>query len=229
MRLISHGERPSRREEPPLSDSAWELIQSCWVTEAAKRPTIEDITERMSVAPTDMQRNSDSSPVSVLLSILRQKQPRSPVVNTKTIELTRMWLSKEDCVTVSPMLTHASDVDNLLDFMLHVLRNRCLVTSDAKMDLNRRARRLMSKIITKMPIMPKCLFLTGLSVSADRLNGVLGGSPVSLDKSRHTNLVVSRTLNLPMASVDARTEYLPTSPDVAISQSRVRTTVLGNL
>ncbi|KAF8339481.1 kinase-like domain-containing protein, partial [Amanita rubescens] len=47
MRLISHGDRPSRREEPPLSDAAWELIQSCWVANAAKRPTIEDIAEKM--------------------------------------------------------------------------------------------------------------------------------------------------------------------------------------
>ena len=201
MRLISQAERPPRREEPPLSDGAWELIQACWVAEAAKRPTIEDVTERMSVAPAAMQRNSDSSPVSLLLSILKQKQPRSSVVNTKMVELMRMWLSKEDGVAVPPMVTHASDVDNLLDFMLYVLRNCSLITPDAKMDLNRRARRVMSKILTKIPVIPRCLFLTGLSVSADRVKGVLEGSPVSLKVLHQTNLVVSSTLNLPMASV----------------------------
>ena len=47
MRLFSRGALPPRLDEPPLSNGAWELILSCWVREASKRPGIDVITGRM--------------------------------------------------------------------------------------------------------------------------------------------------------------------------------------
>lgn len=47
MKMISRGEHPPRQDEPPLSDRAWNLIQWCWVRDAAKRPTIEDVRKTM--------------------------------------------------------------------------------------------------------------------------------------------------------------------------------------
>jgi hypothetical protein len=47
LRLASLGVLPQRRDEPPLSDEAWNLIQCCWMREASKRPAMKDIPERM--------------------------------------------------------------------------------------------------------------------------------------------------------------------------------------
>ena len=41
--LILRGELPPRCDEPPLSDDAWSLIQSCWARQASKRPAMKDI------------------------------------------------------------------------------------------------------------------------------------------------------------------------------------------
>jgi hypothetical protein len=49
MRLHSRGAYPPRLESPPLSDGAWELIRTCWVREASKRPRIDVVRERMAV------------------------------------------------------------------------------------------------------------------------------------------------------------------------------------
>ncbi len=100
-------------------------------------------------------------------------------------------LSREDYVSIVELLKRAEDAKNLLDFMLHLLRNRCLSSPNATMDINQRARRLMFKIITKMPIMPNSLFVTGVSMPANReyiggggfghiLKGELKGDAVAL-------------------------------------------------
>ena len=49
MRLHSRGVHPPRLDSPPLSDRAWELIRTCWVREASKRPRIEFVREWMVV------------------------------------------------------------------------------------------------------------------------------------------------------------------------------------
>jgi serine/threonine protein kinase len=47
MALLSRGLHPPRLHEPPLSDETWELIRSCWVRDASKRPRIEVVMENM--------------------------------------------------------------------------------------------------------------------------------------------------------------------------------------
>ena len=47
MRFVSRGELPSRLDEPPLSNGAWELIQWCWARDGAKRPAITDVLDRI--------------------------------------------------------------------------------------------------------------------------------------------------------------------------------------
>ena len=83
-------------------------------------------------------------------------------------------------------LTHASDVDILI---LHTPRYRSLLNFDATMDANRRARRLMSKIIMKMPVIPRSLFSESLLNGRDNIDeerpgrifkDSLQGSPVAL-------------------------------------------------
>ncbi|KAF8333300.1 kinase-like domain-containing protein [Amanita rubescens] len=75
--------------------------------------------------------------------------------------------------------------------MLHSLHERCLSSPDTAIHLNRRARRLMIKIVSKMPVMPSSLFVTGVNVPANReyiggggfghiLKGELRGEAVAL-------------------------------------------------
>ena len=90
----------------------------------------------------------------------------------------------------------------LLDFMLYLLRNGSLSNSDAVSDASRRARRLMYKIMTKMPVMPMSLFVTGVSMKTHReyiggggfglvFKGTLKEAPVSLKVlyKTHNNIV----------------------------------------
>ncbi|KAF8330113.1 kinase-like domain-containing protein [Amanita rubescens] len=47
VKHVSRGKRPPRLDEPLLSDQAWKLIKRCWAREAARRPAMEDIMEKM--------------------------------------------------------------------------------------------------------------------------------------------------------------------------------------
>ena len=80
MWLVSRGERPRRLDEPPLSEWAWKLIQSCWIQEASKRPEMKDVVERMTAARANEARNlnldSDGHPFATLLSMLKDKKVR---------------------------------------------------------------------------------------------------------------------------------------------------------
>lgn len=113
-----------------------------------------------------------------------------------------MLLSTRDFGNIAAHLSDASDVKNLLDFMLYLLRSGCLSNSDAISDASRRARRLMFKIMTNMPVMPRSLFATGVSMKAYHeyisgggfglvFKGTLKGAPVSLKViyKTHNNIV----------------------------------------
>lgn len=80
MWLVSQGERPRRLDEPPLSDWAWKLIQSCWAQGASERPEMKDVAEMMTAARANEARNlnldSDGHPLPTLLSILKAKKVR---------------------------------------------------------------------------------------------------------------------------------------------------------
>ncbi|KAF8328947.1 kinase-like domain-containing protein [Amanita rubescens] len=118
-----------------------------------------------------MQHAPDSDALSSLLFIINDKKPESPitsVVNAMMIGLIREILSREDHVNLATRLNHASDTRNILDFLLYLLRNRLLPNRDDSVDLNRRARRFMFKIMSETPIMPYSLIVTGVSMPAER-------------------------------------------------------------
>ena len=60
MRFHSRGVHPPRLDSPPLSNEAWELIQTCWVREASKRPRIEVVRERMAQSTRHPDSDSES-------------------------------------------------------------------------------------------------------------------------------------------------------------------------
>jgi hypothetical protein len=144
--------------------------------------------------PYDMQHNPESSPLSLLLAILRRRKPGTPtssVVTVVTIHLMRTFLFTRNYANVTSQLIDDSDVENLLDFMLYLLGNGRLSNPDAPDDTNRRARRLMFKIVMKSPIIPRSLYVTGVNVKVDPdyinhggfgfvFKGELRGAPVAL-------------------------------------------------
>ena len=95
-----------------------------------------------------------------------------------------------------------SDVDILLDFMLHLLCERRLSKTADAMDINVRARRLMLKVATRTPVIPWSLIVTGVSIQSERsligsggfgrvFKGKLGEAPVALKVlyKTHNNIV----------------------------------------
>ena len=176
------------------------------------------------------------------------RQPRSPitsVVNTTSIDLLHNLLTREDYVDAAEKLNNSSDIKNMLEFILFILRNRYFSNPDPNVDTNRRARRLMSKIISKSPVMPRSLFLTGLTMPSDR-NLIGGGGFGLVFKGEHEgkalalkvlyktrNNVVRHLpadlLKCPFLNFVSKSGLLPRSADVAISSSQICTTVFGDL
>jgi hypothetical protein len=89
-------------------------------------------------------------------------------VNASTIDLICKLLSSEDYVDVAEQLSQDSDVKNLLDFMLHLLRDGLLPNLDENIGIKRRARRLMFKIISRIPVIPSSLIVTGVGMPERR-------------------------------------------------------------
>jgi hypothetical protein len=64
LKLISQGMRPPRRDEPPLNNETWELIQRCWAQDALERPGMGNAVAWIIAIPT--QSSTDSAPPSPL-------------------------------------------------------------------------------------------------------------------------------------------------------------------
>ena len=80
----------------------------------------------------------------------------------------RKLVSGEDYLSSAARLDHTSDSQYLLDFILHMLRYRLLLNQDESVDFNRRAWRFMFKIITKTPVIPWSLLVTGVNKLAEQ-------------------------------------------------------------
>ena len=95
LRLISRGELPPRCDEPPLSDDAWSMIQSCWARQASKRPAMKDIVKWMRTTP-----DSDSYSLRLLLCMLKDKTvrknlERAQVIYSQSLANQTHWLKRE--------------------------------------------------------------------------------------------------------------------------------------
>ena len=130
-----------------------------------------------------------------------------------TIDLARSLLRTKDYVNAALQLSNTSDAELLLDFMLHLLCCDHLSCPEVP-DANRRARRLMLKMITKMPVIPSSLFVKGINAKVNYdfigrggfgfvFKGELEGTPVALKliyKTRHDD--VSRTILFDISIAD---------------------------
>ena len=83
------------------------------------------------------------------------------LVNDTTFDLLRRLFSRDDYHSFAAQIADNSDAENMLDFILEVLRDL-----DRYLDIDRRARRFMLKIIKKAPVLPKSLNVTGIRIPA---------------------------------------------------------------
>ena len=66
-------------------------------------------------------------------------------------------------------IDNTSDASKLLEFILDMLCNHCVSSQEsATVDITRRARRFMLKVISKIPIVPPSLVVTGVTIPVDR-------------------------------------------------------------
>ena len=151
-------------------------------------------------------------------------------------------MDPKDYVKIAEQLNDASDVNNMLDFILCLVVNDHLSNTNATLsDANWRARRLMFKVITKTPVVPTSLIVTGVSMPAEQhyvggggfghvYKGELVGIAVALKVLyKSNNSVVSPSCRCYDVIIDlVQTGLLSRGIDVGISQAQVCAAVFRN-
>jgi hypothetical protein len=152
-------------------------------------------------------------------------------------------MDPKDYVKIAEQLNGASDVNNMLDFILCLVVNGHLSNTNATLsNANWRARRLMFKFIAKTPVVPTSLIVTGVSMPAEHdyiggggfghiYKGELKGTAVGLKLLyKSNNSVVSPSYRCYDVIVDSvQIGLLSRGVDVGISQAQVRAAVFRNL
>jgi hypothetical protein len=86
----------------------------------------------------------------------------------------RKLFSREDYVSFAAQLNDVSDAKNLLDFILDLFHDGRITNLSGTVDIKRRGRRFMLKVITRTPVIPESLIVTGIRTAEhDRIG--LGG------------------------------------------------------
>ncbi|KAF8351828.1 kinase-like domain-containing protein [Amanita rubescens] len=122
----------------------------------------------------DTQLNKNRPPLLSLLTILRfELTANGLVVNQIILGLVCELLKLPDFRSIVPGMDPL-DVELLLDFILYLLQNDHLLTCGVP-DANRKARRLMAKLISEANVIPQSLYITNVSFDADHSPIGIGG------------------------------------------------------
>ena len=132
------------------------------------------------------------------------------------MDLMRKLFSRDDYHSLATQLADTSDAKNMLDFILQVLRDHHLEQNlDETVDIKRRGRRFMLKVIKKTPVLPDSLNVTGIRIPAQHnyigrggfghvLKGELRGDAVALKVLyKVDDNVVSCHINITTPLVDS--------------------------
>ncbi|KAF8347350.1 kinase-like domain-containing protein [Amanita rubescens] len=90
----------------------------------------------------------------------------SVVPNPVTINLMNEILSRNDYIDFAILINKASRAKRLLDLLLEMLRHHSLSHLDPSTAW--RARRFMLKVVSKTPVIPPSLIVTGIKIPAER-------------------------------------------------------------
>ena len=102
-------------------------------------------------------------------------------------------LSQEHYISLVTQIDDPSDASHLLDFILDMLLNH-RISGSAIVDITRRARRFMLKVISKIPIVPPSLIVTGVSIPIDHDYIGCGGFGRVFKGKRHGQVVALKVL-----------------------------------
>ncbi|KAF8338411.1 kinase-like domain-containing protein [Amanita rubescens] len=161
-KLVTSGVQPGRLSSPPMDDGIWDLIQRCWRYIPSERPTMEQI----------MLTHMTFAPLPSLVATLSELAALGdPMVNENTLHLMHKLLNLSESDLIFSELGIVSDVELLLDFVLILLRNSKFADAGA----NRKARRLMFKLMSTTNVIPRSLFITNVTVRTDSYGIGMGG------------------------------------------------------
>ncbi|KAF8347159.1 kinase-like domain-containing protein [Amanita rubescens] len=126
---------------------------------------IKSLIKENEMTDSDSQLDEMRPTIPLLLSILRFEQSANgPVVNKVILGTLHKVLDLPDYGTVvDEMVDPLNDVETLIDFILYALRNDSLSDSGIP-DANRRAGRLMFKLINKTDVTLKFLSITDVEI-----------------------------------------------------------------
>ena len=74
--LVIRGKRPSRLDDPALSDGAWEIIQKCWDREPRKRQGMKDVMDSLVAMSPAKARNHEM--------LIKEPMPAPPLTSSNT-------------------------------------------------------------------------------------------------------------------------------------------------
>ncbi|KAF8332884.1 kinase-like domain-containing protein [Amanita rubescens] len=174
------------KEEPPMAGMMGRV----------RRLMLEVISKIRTVAGSSTPHDPNGYTLPLLLYILNYVKLELPAASTLVsglqVDLMMKVLSRADYVNLATRLDDASDARNLLDLILHILRNRGFsIQGFSALDVSRRARRFMFKLLSKTPVIPPSLVVTGVRIPFERnyigsggfglvLKGELRGKVVAL-------------------------------------------------
>ncbi|PFH49089.1 hypothetical protein AMATHDRAFT_5234 [Amanita thiersii Skay4041] len=138
----------------------------------------------------------DVSPLEVLLSILRRKEPgksMNVLINSGTIDFMTQILSMNGYPNI-PSLLDEADALNLLEFVAYLLDRRSFLRTELP-HAKRRARRLMIKLLAKVQTLPRSFYLDGVTRDSDVCSAYGGFADVFTGHYRGIRVALKRLFN----------------------------------
>lgn len=99
-------------------------------------------------------------------------------------------LSRDDYIDLVTLINKDSRAKRILDLLLEMICNHSLSHQDSTVDISWRARRFMLKVISKTPVIPPSLILTGVTIPAER-NSIGSGFFGNVFKAKLRGTVVA--------------------------------------
>ncbi|KIL54846.1 hypothetical protein M378DRAFT_18491 [Amanita muscaria Koide BX008] len=132
------------------------------VTEGNRTGVITSITtEAMRSAPGNDLDSSLSSLLTHLQETKLELSPSTTIIN-HTYSILRF-----DCAEIAAKVRSISDAQRLVDLLMHLIDEKCIL-SQYKPDAMNKAARLVLRIFSRIPVLPRSLFLNVKRITSDK-------------------------------------------------------------